>query len=109
MRLYQGTGSVKVNGRELDEYFGLETLKLIVRQPLTPRGPLKFVRERCRGRRGRSARPVPFPTVPPSPFPFSKRNRRPPPPPLLALALPLPGRAKEGKQDAPSAPQFSKR
>lgn len=35
VRLYQGTGSVKVNGRELDEYFGLETLKLIVRQPLT--------------------------------------------------------------------------
>ena len=34
VRLYQGTGSVKVNGRELDEYFGLETLKVIVRQPL---------------------------------------------------------------------------
>ena len=38
VRLYQGTGSVKVNGRELDEYFGLETLKLIVRQPLTLTG-----------------------------------------------------------------------
>ena len=30
-----GTGSITVNGRPLDDYFGLETLKLIVRQPLT--------------------------------------------------------------------------
>ena len=29
-----GTGAVTINGRALDEYFGLETLKLIVRQPL---------------------------------------------------------------------------
>ena len=29
-----GTGSITVNGRPLDDYFGLETLKLIVRQPL---------------------------------------------------------------------------
>ena len=29
-----GTGAITVNGRALDEYFGLETLKLIVRQPL---------------------------------------------------------------------------
>ena len=29
-----GTGSVIINGRDMDEYFGLETLKLIVRQPL---------------------------------------------------------------------------
>ena len=28
-----GTGSIIVNGRPLDDYFGLETLKLIVRQP----------------------------------------------------------------------------
>ena len=28
-----GTGSITVNGRSLDDYFGLETLKLIVRQP----------------------------------------------------------------------------
>ena len=30
-----GTGSITVNGRSIDEYFGLETLKVIVRQPLT--------------------------------------------------------------------------
>ncbi|MBQ9412438.1 MAG: 30S ribosomal protein S9 [Oscillospiraceae bacterium] len=30
-----GSGSITVNGRDIDDYFGLETLKLIVRQPLT--------------------------------------------------------------------------
>ena len=29
-----GTGSIIINGRDIDDYFGLETLKLIVRQPL---------------------------------------------------------------------------
>lgn len=32
--VYAGTGSITINGRNIDEYFGLETLKLIVRQPL---------------------------------------------------------------------------
>ncbi len=35
-----GTGAITVNGRELDDYFGLETLKLIVRQPLVTTGTL---------------------------------------------------------------------
>ena len=30
-----GTGKITINGRDLDDYFGLETLKVIVRQPLT--------------------------------------------------------------------------
>ena len=35
VRVYEGgTGSITINGRDIDEYFGLETLKLIVRQPL---------------------------------------------------------------------------
>ena len=34
VRLVPGTGVITVNGRTLNEYFGLETLKLIVRQPL---------------------------------------------------------------------------
>ena len=34
VRLYLGTGAITINGRSIDEYFGLETLKLIVRQPL---------------------------------------------------------------------------
>lgn len=32
--LTPGTGKITVNKRDIDEYFGLETLKLIVRQPL---------------------------------------------------------------------------
>ena len=35
VRVYQGgTGSITINGRDIDEYFGLETLKMVVRQPL---------------------------------------------------------------------------
>ena len=34
VRMYPGTGKITINGRDIDEYFGLETLKLIVRQPL---------------------------------------------------------------------------
>ena len=29
-----GTGSITINGRTIDEYFGLETMKMVVRQPL---------------------------------------------------------------------------
>ena len=35
VRVYQGTGKITINGRDIDDYFALETLKLIVRQPLT--------------------------------------------------------------------------
>ena len=38
VRLYAGTGKVTVNDRDIDDYFGLETLKLIVRQPLVLTG-----------------------------------------------------------------------
>ena len=34
VRIYQGTGKITINGRDIDDYFGLDTLKLIVRQPL---------------------------------------------------------------------------
>ncbi|MCL2014392.1 MAG: 30S ribosomal protein S9 [Oscillospiraceae bacterium] len=34
VRLYNGGGTIKINNRDIDEYFGLETLKLVVRQPL---------------------------------------------------------------------------
>ncbi len=34
VRLLPGTGNITVNKRELDNYFGLETLKMIVRSPL---------------------------------------------------------------------------
>ncbi len=34
VRLVPGSGNITINGRTIDDYFGLETLKLIVRQPL---------------------------------------------------------------------------
>ena len=35
VRLVEGTGIITVNGKNLDEYFGTEVLKVIVKQPLT--------------------------------------------------------------------------
>ena len=35
VRVYEGTGTITINKRDMDDYFGLDTLKLIVRQPLT--------------------------------------------------------------------------
>lgn len=34
VRLVPGTGKITINDRDIDEYFGLDTLKLVVRQPL---------------------------------------------------------------------------
>ena len=34
VRLVPGTGKITINEKDIDEYFGLDTLKLIVRQPL---------------------------------------------------------------------------
>ncbi|MEG0167584.1 MAG: 30S ribosomal protein S9 [Ruthenibacterium sp.] len=34
VRVYNGNGKITINDRDIDDYFGLETLKLIVRQPL---------------------------------------------------------------------------
>ena len=33
VRLYPGSGRITINGRDVDDYFGLETLKLIMNQP----------------------------------------------------------------------------
>jgi len=33
VRLYPGTGKITINGRDVEDYFGLETLKLIINQP----------------------------------------------------------------------------
>ena len=38
VRVYPGTGKITINDRDIDNYFGLETLKLIVRQPLALTG-----------------------------------------------------------------------
>ena len=37
-RLLPGTGAITINGRDIDDYFGLETLKVIVRQPFAATG-----------------------------------------------------------------------
>ena len=34
VRVYAGTGKITINDRDIDDYFGLDTLKFIVRQPL---------------------------------------------------------------------------
>ena len=38
VRVYNGTGKITINDRDIDDYFGLETLKLITRQPLSITG-----------------------------------------------------------------------
>ena len=38
VRLYPGTGAITINGRDIDDYFGLDTLKLIVNQPFQVTG-----------------------------------------------------------------------
>ena len=41
VHLFQGgTGAITINGRDIDDYFGLDTLKLIVRQPLNATGTI---------------------------------------------------------------------
>lgn len=35
VRLLEGKGSITINGKDIEEFFGLETLKVIVKQPLT--------------------------------------------------------------------------
>ena len=48
VRLYNGTGSVTINGRDINDYFGLETLKVIVRQPLALTNMTEKVDIECR-------------------------------------------------------------
>ena len=44
VHLYEnGTGKITINGRDIDDYFGLETLKLVVRQPLNATNNLEKV------------------------------------------------------------------
>ena len=38
VRIVPGTGVITINGRDVDEYFGLDTLKLIVNQPFATTG-----------------------------------------------------------------------
>ena len=35
LRLTEGSGKITINGKDIEEFFGMETLKVIARQPLT--------------------------------------------------------------------------
>ena len=35
VRLTEGSGNITINGKDIEEFFGMETLKVIARQPLT--------------------------------------------------------------------------
>ena len=48
VRLYNGTGKVTINDRDINDYFGLETLKVIVRQPLALTGLTEKFDIECR-------------------------------------------------------------
>lgn len=48
VRVYPGTGKITINDRDIDDYFGLETLKLIVRQPLSLTGTVEKFDIVCR-------------------------------------------------------------
>ena len=38
VRVYPGNGQITINGKDIDDYFGLETLKLIINQPFGATG-----------------------------------------------------------------------
>ena len=41
VRLVEGKGNITINNKNMDEYFGIETLKVIVKQPLTATNTLE--------------------------------------------------------------------
>ena len=52
VRVYAGSGKITINNRDIDDYFGLETLKLIVRQPLALTGTADKFDIVCNGQGG---------------------------------------------------------
>ena len=40
VRVYPGSGSITIHGKDIDQYFGLETLKLIINQPFEVTGTM---------------------------------------------------------------------
>ena len=68
-----GTGAITINGRDIDDYFGLDTLKLIVRQPLVTTGT-----KPPSPAAASPARPAPSVTVSPVPCFWLTRATAPP-------------------------------
>ncbi len=52
VRLVEGTGKITINGKDIEEFFDLETLKVIVRQPLTATNTLSKYDVLCSVRGG---------------------------------------------------------
>lgn len=38
VRIFPGKGQITINDKDIDDYFGMETMKLIIRQPLVTTG-----------------------------------------------------------------------
>ena len=77
-----GTGNMTINGRSLDDYFGLETLKVIVNQPIVLTGTtgqydykitVKGAAQPARQARSVTASPVPSSKQTRTFVPFSRR------------------------------------
>ena len=111
VRVYTGTGKITINDRDIDNYFGLETLKLIVRSPLVLlglEGKYDVVVRVSGGGVSGQAGAIRH-GLPPPPHkkkkgpPFWGGGGAPPPPPFWG------GGRKYGLKAARRAPQFSKR
>ena len=108
-----GTGSITINGRDIDDYFGLDTLKMVVRQPLaTTDNPARWTSWLPSPAAALPARPAPSATALPAPccwpariteFRVLKKAG------FLTRDPRMKERKKYGLKAARRAPQFSKR
>ena len=112
VRIVPGTGAVTINGRDIDDYFGLETLKLIVNQPFGVTGTTgKFdiiatvVGGGISGQAGAIRHGLSRALLQADPNYRAALKAAPPPPPPPRMKE----RKKYGLKGARRAPQFSKR
>ena len=77
VRLVPGTGAITINRRDVEEYFGLETLKMIVRAPMTLTNTLEkydVLVNVYGGAAAPPARPAPSVTASPAPCAWPSRT-----------------------------------
>ena len=73
-----GTGSITINGRDIDDYFGLDTLKMVVRQPWRPPAtPARWTSLPPSPAAAFPARPAPCVTASPAPCCWPARTTAP--------------------------------
>ncbi|MFR1479407.1 MAG: 30S ribosomal protein S9 [Hydrogeniiclostridium mannosilyticum] len=111
VRVYQGSGKITINDRSIDDYFGLETLKLIVRQPLKLTGTDEKFDIVCRVSGGVTGQAGASATVLRALLQYDTENLRPilKKAGLLTRDPRMKERKKYGLKAARRAPQFSKR